>query len=419
MKKSYYDVLDVSKDANEKEIAKSYKRLAIKYHPDKNISNKEEAEEKFKEITEAYEVLSDPKKRDIYDKYGEEGLKQGNHVDPEEVFKQMFGMFGGPRTEDDIDIPDLKCVLELSLEQMYNGCKIKKEIERTTLCNACDGTGSKDKVQAKCNLCDGRGKRLTKVGPGMVVQSACNICEGTGIKRDKKNECKKCHGQQFKTESIEIEVNVVPGVFDEYPIVIENEGLEILPQHRKFGKSRSDLIFIVKEKSHGLFKRHYIKEKGGVDMLDLAVELKISFGESILGFQKQIKYLDDTNIDVCVQKPCRHGDIFVFKGYGMPNIKNINKKGDLFVSIKVEHPGDLELSEAKRKQLSEIFDVQILKNNKSNLKMMPYDKYIKDIVDHNESENMKKKYENREMFGEFENFEGFHGGPRINQCHQQ
>lgn len=407
---SYYDILGVSKEADEKEIAKQYKKMAVKWHPDKNLNNKKEAEEKFKEIAEAYEVLSDPKKRKLYDKYGKEGLKQEQHIDPSELFKHMFSHF-----EEESGVPDVHCELELTLEQIYNGCKLQKEIERASLCSSCNGNGTKDGNSIpKCKICSGKGQRIAMVGPGMMMQVGCDECNGTGKNMKKDNECKKCHGNQIKKEFVNVEIEVPPGVYEEYPIVVNEEGHAVLPENsNKEKKRRSDVVFIVREKNHPLFKRFFVKEKGKIDMSDLAIELEISFGESIIGFHKKIQHLNGKTLDIILNKASRHEDILVLKGLGMPMIDK-NKNGDLFVLLKVEHPENIKLDDKKKANLSTIFDVSIPKSDKSNINITPYDTYMKELKDNYDAENMKKKYEHRRMNGNRTEH-----GINVQQCHQQ
>lgn len=409
MEQSYYDILGVSKDVDENELKKAYKKMSIKWHPDKNLNNLKEADEKFKEISEAYEVLSDQQKRKLYDKYGKEGL-QGNHIDPEELFKQMFSH------QQESEIPDLKCELELTFEQMYNGCKVEKEIERISLCNVCHGSGTKNGIIEKCKICDGKGSRIAMVGPGMMMKIDCDNCKGSGKKNDKNNECKKCHGNQVRKEYVKIEVEVEQGVFEDYTIVIPEEGHAALPDNAyNTHKKRSDVIFFVREKSHPLFKRKFITEKGKLDMSDLAVELEISFGESIIGFHRKLHHLNNEPFEIFYNKASRHSDIFVLKGYGMPILKS-DKKGDLIVSLKVEHPQHLKLEEKDKLSLCEIFDVTVPKNGKSSAQIISFEKYIDEFNDQNSSENMKRKYKNRKMYenGESSNM-NFNGG----QCTHQ
>jgi DnaJ-class molecular chaperone len=415
MSETYYEILGLEKTATEKDISKQYKKLAAKWHPDKNLDNKEAAEEKFKAISEAYEILSDPEKREIYDKYGKEGLQQEHHINPEELFRQMFGHFS---SEQESDIPNLKCELELTFEEMYNGCQIKKEVERASICTTCFGSGTKDGTVSKCKICDGNGYRIMMMGPGMMMKMGCDSCGGTGKSGDKKNECKKCHGMQFRKEFVEIDVTVPKGVFEDYPIIVKEEGHAVpMEDIHKLGRKRSDIIFVVKEKPHSIFKRFIIKEKGKIDMSDLAVELDISFGESIVGFNKQLHHLNDTTLNISNDKPCRHTDILVFKGCGMPKLNDDNNYGDLFVSIKVENPENIELSEKEKLSLSSIFNVNVKHSefNKYSPNFISFEKYIKDIKEQYEYENIKQKYERRRNNGMPRGF----NNENIGGCQQQ
>jgi DnaJ-class molecular chaperone len=412
---SYYETLELEKTATEKEISKQYKKLAAKWHPDKNLNNKEKAEEMFKKISEAYEVLSDPQKRDIYDKYGKKGLQNGHHVDPEELFKQMFGQFSNQESE----VPDLKCELELTFEQMYSGCKVTKEIERTSLCNTCFGSGTKDGITGKCKHCDGSGYKLAMLRPGMMMKAECNMCGGSGKKTDKNNECKKCHGMQFRKEFVEIEIDVPKGVFEEYPIVIEEEGYAILPEDvQREGRKRSKAVFFVKEVQHETFKRFIVKEKGRIDMADLAVELNINLGESIVGFSREIQHLNKEPLFISSSKPVRHGDILVLKKKGMPKINEENDFGDLFISINVQHPENINLQDKDKNSLCQIFNVTVPISFKNSSQITSYSNYIDEIKKYSESENIRQKYEKRRNGGntrrEFNINEGMNGG-----CSQQ
>lgn len=401
MTKSYYEILGVEKNASDSDIKKAYRKLAGKWHPDKNLDNHDESNRMFKQISEAYEVLSDEKKRSIYDKYGKEGLENGHHIDPEELFKQMFSQ----HQEQEDEVPDVQCELELTFEQIYNGCTIKKEIERASLCNTCHGSGTKDGIVSKCKACNGSGKRMMMMGSEMIIQTHCNACSGSGKKSDKENECKKCHGQQLRKEFVEIEVNVPKGVHEDYPIVISEEGHSVLLENiHKTGKKRSDIIFIVKEKSHPNFKRFFVKEKGKLDFSDIAIDINITLGESIVGFNRKITHLNNEEIDITITKPSRHEDILVFKKLGMPKI-NSQDLGDLFVHIQVEEPEQVNLSDSDITKLCSIFKIK--KPNGETSNYISFNKYKDEHEKHNNKENMKQKYQRRGQ-----------GGNQNVECHQ-
>ena len=421
----YYKILGVEKNATPEEIKKSYRKLAAKYHPDKHPADtKSEAEEKFKEIAEAYEVLSDQEKRNIYDEHGKDGLQQGHfnhHMNPMDLFK-MFGMdFGGSNAQ----VQDMVCELELIFEQMYHGCKVKKEIERASLCPVCNGTGGKDGHSIECTDCKGACHKMAQLKPGMFAQVPCKTCHGNG-KNPSAKVCKKCGGDKMYSEVIEIEVTVPKGVHDEYPIIVEEEGHAILPEDiTKFGITRSKAVFIVSEKPHQLFKRFILPEKGKLDYSDLIVELNISFGESIVGFNKKIPHLNKKNVDFCMYEPCRHDDTFVLKGYGMPKLNENEKYGDLFISIHVEHPKTYKLTRAERLSFCTIFKGTEIPEKKNNIhEFMTLEKYKVEAKIKSDSENMKRQYEQRRAHHKnkdmHDNIHGMHsGGVHMNGCQQQ
>eukprot|EP00689_Sawyeria_marylandensis_P003567 EC826024.1.p1 GENE.EC826024.1~~EC826024.1.p1 ORF type:complete len:233 (+),score=124.15 EC826024.1:36-734(+) len=206
----FYDILGVKKEATQDEIRLAYKKLALKFHPDKNLDDKNAAE-KFKEINAAYEVLKDEKKRELYDKYGEEGLKSGGAwaggTDPMDIFSQFFGFggdsfFGGKKgKEGPKHGEDVIHGINVSLEDLFNGTTKKIKITRTRNCPKCEGTGAteKDKV-VKCKECEGTGRviKIHQIHPGFVqqVSTICPKCEGQGKTIDKKFICQNCKGKK-------------------------------------------------------------------------------------------------------------------------------------------------------------------------------------------------------------------------------
>lgn len=201
----FYDILGVTPDADESTLKKAYRKLALKYHPDKNP----DAGEKFKEISMAYEVLSDPEKRRIYDQHGEQGIKEGGgggggFHSPMDIFDMFFGGGGGgmggrrgPRRT-----KNLMHQLGVSLEDMYNGTTRKLALQKNVICGDCEGVGGKSGAVQKCPTCRGTGMqvRIHQLGPGMMqqIQSMCSECQGQGERIDPKLRCKKCVGRKVR-----------------------------------------------------------------------------------------------------------------------------------------------------------------------------------------------------------------------------
>jgi DnaJ-class molecular chaperone len=396
----YYSVLGLDKGASITEIKKQYRLLAQKWHPDKHPEEtKKEAEDKFKKIAEAYSVLSDPEKKEIYDQYGKDGLNGDAYdsfdgINPWDLFSKVFSNF--MNTEDELQLDNLVSDLELTLEQMYTGCKINREIDRITLCESCDAKGGENSISVLCKHCRGLGHIVKQLGKmGMYTNERCDKCSGSGRNQTVK-VCKKCNGNRMYKETYKIKIDVPKGVHHDYPIVIEEKGHSLLPEDaEKYGINRTKAVFIVKEKPHDLFKRFILNEKGKIDFSDLIIELDIGFGESITGFYREITHLDQSTIDFCMHEPCRHDDKFVIKGAGMPKISNPTKHGDLFISIQVEHPNKYKLSRANKLSLCNIFNNTIVEKKQNSHEIIPIEKYKIEAKIKADSENMKKKYESR------------------------
>lgn len=349
-KTDYYEILGVAKDAPVNDIKKAYKKLAIKYHPDKNP----DAGDKFKEIARAYEVLSDEEKRRIYDQYGEEGLQGGGgggFHSAQDIFNSFFGfgdMFGrggggggrrGPRKGQDFVHP-----LQVSLEDLYNGTTRKIMITRKKKCVDCNGLGgtNKDAVK-KCPVCKGSGVQMVikQLGPGFIqqMQTTCSECKGDGEIIDKKYMCKKCNGQKVIEEKKKLEVHVEKGMRHGQKITFPGEADE-LPD-----TIPGDVVLVLQQKQHAVFTReedHLIMDK------------KITLQEALCGLEFTIKHLDDRVLYVR-SKPgsiIKPGDIKQIDGGGMPKLKSPYEKGNLYIKFEIEFPK--ELNESARKALASV-----------------------------------------------------------------
>jgi DnaJ family protein A protein 2 len=343
----FYTILGVEKTASEEEIKRSYKKLAIRYHPDKNPDDREAAEKKFKELAAAYEVLSNPQKREIYDKYGEEGLKEGfGDTDPSSIFEQLFpGFFpGGGRRRDHGPRrgEDLVHTLPVTLEQLYNGKTSKLKVDKHVLCSTCEGRGTnkKDEPPIKCKACHGQGVRMVirQLGPGMITQSqtVCNECEGQGEVIKKENRCKTCKGAKVVEESKVLEVVIEKGMKNGQKISFHGEG------DQQPGVLPGDIIIVLQERRDPTCK---FTRQGD----DLIYEQKLTLVEGLTGFKFPITHMDGRILVVSsnpnqVVKP---GDLHIIGDEGMPIHKRPFDKGRLIIKYDVIFPNPEELNKDK------------------------------------------------------------------------
>jgi len=334
----FYDVLGVSKDASQADLKKAYYKFAKTCHPDKN-PNDPEALKKFQEISHAYDVLSDPEKRKIYDQFGEEGLQGGGQTDASSIFEQVFGggIFGdsffggkkkGPQKGDDINFQ-----LGVTLKDLYTGVTKKLKLRKKVLCKKCDGKGTKGGLEPKkCSGCNGVGIKVIRkqIGPGMVqqMQSQCGDCGGRGETIDKKDACEECQGKKTIPEEKIVEVFIEKGMKEGEAIVFHGEGDEAP------GIAPGDVVVVLKMKDYDTpFQR-----SGD----DLIMQKKISLIESLSGFEFQVKHLDD-RVLVIRSKPgevTTPNQVRVIPDEGMPRRKNVYNKGNLYVRFEVEFPAD-------------------------------------------------------------------------------
>jgi len=341
-----YAVLELTKEATDEEIKKAYKKSALKWHPDRNPDNPI-AEEKFKTLSHAYEVLSDPKQREIYDKYGEEGLKNGGfhggsassifeHFfggggDP---FSAFFGGGGGRKDRGPARTQDAKYQLPVSLEDLYNGKTRNLKLNRTVVCSTCDGTGSKTKTKpSHCTACNGQGIVLSmrQIRPGFITQtqSTCPTCKGEGVVGNKGDQCKDCKGQRVKEEEKMIEVCIVKGMQNGERLVFPGES-DQLPDTLP-----GDVIVVLVERPPD--NENYPWKRNGDDLF---YRQMLTLKEALTGFEFEIRHLDGRLLLVKsdsrdVIKP---NDMRLVPNEGMPRYKNITEKGKLFIKFDVEFP---------------------------------------------------------------------------------
>lgn len=313
-----YEVLGVPQTATIDEIKKQYKRMAIKHHPDKGGDA-----ETFKEINAAHEVLSDPEKRRIYDKYGLEGLK-GQGSGDMDIFDLFFG---GGRRGGRRETPQLKPTVkqfEVTLETAFSGKLAVIETTRKVLCAECNGRGG-SKVE-KCDKCRGQGVvlRMVQLGPGMYTQSQahCDSCAGSGERIEKAHICKTCRGNKLESRRERVEVSVPPGVPDGHKIVITGKGDE----HQEY--RAGDLVVVIKVTPHAVFKR--VRD-------DLFMTKKIALVEALSGFSFNLHRFDR---EVTIDAPpgVANHEVRVVSGLGMPQLRDSHAHGNLYIEFLVEMP---------------------------------------------------------------------------------
>ncbi|PSL12672.1 molecular chaperone DnaJ [Marinobacterium halophilum] len=336
-KQDYYELLDVSRDASDRDIKKAYRRLAMKYHPDRNPDDKA-AEDKFKEISEAYEVLSDAQKKAAYDQYGHEGVNgqggfggggfEGNFSD---IFGDVFGDIfggggggGGGRRRSGVQRgADLRYNLDLSLEEAVRGCEKTLEIPTLAGCEACDGSGAKPGTSAKtCGTCGGMGQVRMQQG-FFSVQQTCPTCRGEG--RVISDPCGACHGQGRVEKTKTLQVKIPAGVDTGDRIRLTGEG-----EAGTHGGPAGDLYVEVHVREHPIFTR---------DGKHLYCEVPISFIDAALGGDLDVPTLDG-RVKLKVPAETQTGKLFRLRGKGVAPVRGGNV-GDLMVKVMVETPVNL------------------------------------------------------------------------------
>ncbi|EME85739.1 uncharacterized protein MYCFIDRAFT_202249 [Pseudocercospora fijiensis CIRAD86] len=353
-----YEVLSVSKGASKAEIKKAYHKAALSSHPDKVPEDqREEADIKFKAVSQAYEILSDDDTRAMYDQHGmaafdkSSGMGGGAGPDLDDILAQMFGGMGGmggmpgmggdpfggaaPRRRRPKGRDELQ-QYEVTLEELYKGKTTKFASTKKVICTNCNGSGGKnEKVKAKtCDTCKGRGvqTKLQPVGPGMVTQATvpCSTCDGRGQFYADKDKCKKCKGVRTTSQKKILELYIPRGSREGEQIVLAREADQD-PDDLEPG----DIIFELVEEQHDVFNR------AGAD---LHAELEISLSEALTGFNRVVlKHLDGRGISLNVQQPngkvLRPDEVLKVPGEGMP-MKRSDAKGDLYLSVKIKFPED-------------------------------------------------------------------------------
>jgi len=363
-KRDYYEILGVNKTASDEEIKKAYRKLAVKYHPDKNPGD-HTAEEKFKELGEAYEALSDPQRRAAYDQYGHAAFDPrargggggGGFHDPFDIFREVFGgggsifesFFGGgqdpmgPQRGD-----DLRYDLEITLEEAAHGCEKEISVKKLDRCEICNGSGAEKGSSVKtCATCGGRGQVLMSRGIFSIAQT-CPHCRGAGKILEK--PCKTCHGEGRREHGSRIKLRIPAGVDAGSRLRSAGNGEAGLR-----GGPSGDLYVVLHLKAHEIFQR---------DGDDLLCEVPVSFVQAALGAEIEVPALDG---QATIRMPAgtQSHSVFRVKGKGIKNLQG-HGRGDLHVRVLVEVPTRLNADQkAKLQEFAESCDENVNPLSKS------------------------------------------------------
>jgi molecular chaperone DnaJ len=374
-KTDFYEVLSVSRDASDQELKTAYRKLAMQYHPDRNPDNPE-AEDKFKECSEAYQVLSDPEKRAAYDRYGHAAFNGGggggnpfagggfggNAQDLGDIFGDLFGeMFnmggnGGRKASRVQRGRDLRYDMTLEFEEAVFGVEKEITIRRMEACLDCKGSGAaKGKAPVTCTQCGGRGQQRFQQGFFSVART-CSVCGGTGTLIV--DPCTTCKGQTVVQKEHSILVKVPAGVEQDTRIRYQGEG-----ESGKFAGPAGDLYVVLNVKAHKFFER---------DGDDLHCVMPISFPQAALGTELEIQTLEGP-ATIKVPEGTQSGREFKLRGKGVPHL-NSSGKGDLIVEIRVHTPS--KLNKQQKELLRQLSETMVVENSPTSRGL--FDK-VKDI----------------------------------------
>jgi molecular chaperone DnaJ len=346
-KRDYYEVLGVSRNADDNELKANYRKLALQFHPDRNSGNKE-AEEKFKEASEAYEVLRDPQKRNIYDQFGHQGL-EGSGFSGFSGFEDIFSSFGGifedffgfsngrqsrSRTQKGAD---LRYDLTLSFMESVFGTETEIDLEKMEVCPLCEGDACEPGTQLEtCWQCDGTGQVSRNQG-FFTVRTTCNNCRGNG--QTIPHPCNNCRGAGQIRVSKKVGVKIPGGVDNGSRLRLTGEG-----EAGIYGGPPGDLYVFIHVESHDFFKRNNT---------DVICQVEISFIQAALGDTMKVPTLNG-NKSLKIPKGTQSGDLFSFRGEGIPSLRT-NKRGDQIIQIAIKTPTNLnKKQEALLKEFAKI-----------------------------------------------------------------
>lgn len=388
----YYNILGVDKNASDSELKKAYRKLAMRYHPDKN--NSKEAEAKFKEITEAYGVLSDPKKRKMYDQFGKDGLQGSDmNFNMDDIFS---GFFRQQHQHQETRRKNTEVEVKISLLEAYKGCKRKVTLYIKKKCVQCNATGCKDsKKDFTCSNCEGQGVVITtrQLGPFQISRQViqCDKCNGRGY-RDipEKDACKACNGNKVIKEKQEIILNIQPGIMHGNVIQHEHAG-----NYNIKTKETDHIMFSINVNNDSIFK---------LEGQNLIYNKQISIGTALCGVDFAIKHLNGELINIKYDKIINDKDRLICRRYGMPNLQNKSEFGDLIITFEIKYPKYIK--DEYKSYLRKMLHVDI-----SQKECLESDKIAKDkvkVINAYKEDKYERTFNNSEHFEE--RYE-FHGGP--------
>ena len=349
MSKNYYEILGVEKNATKEQISKAFKKMSLKWHPDRWATGTEEekktAEEKFKELNEAYSVLSDDEKRKNYDMFGDPNGRGGGFggfgdFDMSDFFSG-FGGFGG-FNRGPIKAKDCYVDIDLSLSEIYKGGKRDVTYNKKGKCDQCNGTGlGKNGKVETCPYCNGSGRirNVQRMGYQTIVQEGvCHHCGGEGKKII--DPCTKCHGSGVMDISETVTIDIPIGAFEGATLKIDGKGCDASPERNE--TYNGDLYIRFHEVPHSKFERN------GNNILS---EIELSICDALCGTEVTVECIDETRVKFKTPKITKEGHLFRFSGKGLKDPQNNNKRGDHIVVVKYKYP--TEISKEQEKLLKE------------------------------------------------------------------
>jgi molecular chaperone DnaJ len=374
-KQDYYATLGVAREASAEDLKKAYRKLAMQHHPDRNPGDKQ-AEGKFKEVNEAYDVLKDEQKRAAYDRFGHAAFEQGGGGRAggfefsgggglNDIFDQMFGEFmgggrrGGGRARGGAD---LRQQVEIDLVQAFAGVKISLRVPTRVACDACSGSGSEDKTRSAdaCGTCHGAGKVRAQQG-FFLIERTCPTCGGAG--RVIRNPCKVCHGQGTVQRERTLQVAIPAGVEDGTRIRLAGEG-----EAGGQGAQPGDLYVHVAIRPHPIFER---------DGANLALRMPVRMSQAALGAELEVPVIDGTRIKVKVPAGTQTGEQIRVRGKGFSVLRSA-VRGDLYIQVLVETPQHLT---RRQRELLEEFEAEAEKHAKGSPESEGFFAKVKEFFD--------------------------------------